>query len=131
MPGAEKWYNTGMAGLKQIMYGVTDFALMRAENAYFVDRTDLIRELEKTHYTVFLRPRRFGKSLLVSILQCYYDVDYAHRFDELFGGLKIAANPTDERVALDIHYILNWSPWMGLFIVYRMIAAVCLMMGSC
>lgn len=86
-----------MAGLKQIMYGVTDFARMRTENAYFVDRTDLIRELEKTSYTVFLRPRRFGKSLLVSILQCYYDVDYAHRFDELFGGLKIAANPTDER----------------------------------
>ena len=86
-----------MNGLKQIMYGVTDFALMRAENAYFVDRTDLIRELEKTRYTVFLRPRRFGKSLLVSILQCYYDVDYAHRFDELFGGLRIAANPTDER----------------------------------
>ena len=79
-----------MDGLKQIMYGVTDFARMRAENAYFVDRTDLIRELEKTSYTVFLRPRRFGKSLLVSILQCYYDVDYAHRFDELFGGLKIA-----------------------------------------
>ena len=79
------------------MYGVTDFALMRAGNAYFVDRTDLIRELEKTRYTVFLRPRRFGKSLLVSILQCYYDVDYAHRFDELFGGLRIAANPTAER----------------------------------
>ena len=86
-----------MNGLKQIMYGVTDFARMRTENAYFVDRTDLIRELEKTSYTVFLRPRRFGKSLLVSILQCYYDVDYAHRFDELFGGLKIAANPTAER----------------------------------
>ena len=57
-----------MNELKQIMYGVTDFARMRAENAYFVDRTDLIRELEKTSYTVFLRPRRFGKSLLVSIL---------------------------------------------------------------
>ena len=86
-----------MGGLKQIMYGVTDFALMRASNAYFVDRTDLIRELERTRYTVFLRPRRFGKSLLVSILQCYYDVDYADRFEELFGGLKVAANPTDER----------------------------------
>ena len=48
-----------MDDLKKIMYGVTDFARMRAENAYFVDRTDLIRELEKTSYTVFLRPRRF------------------------------------------------------------------------
>ena len=47
--------------MKQIMYGVTDFALMRRENGYFVDRTGLIRELEKTRYAMFLRPRRFGK----------------------------------------------------------------------
>ena len=65
-----------MEKLKQIMYGVTDFALMRAENGYFVDRTGLIRELEKTRYSMFLRPRRFGKSLLCSILQAYYDADY-------------------------------------------------------
>ena len=39
------WYNTDVNGLKQIMYGVADFALMRRENAYFVDRTALIREL--------------------------------------------------------------------------------------
>ena len=86
-----------MDSLKQIMYGVTDFALMRTENAYFVDRTGLIRELEKTRYAMFLRPRRFGKSLFCSILQCYYDVDYAARFDELFGGLDIGRNPTAER----------------------------------
>ena len=60
-----------MNDLKQIMYGVTDFALMRMENAYFVDRTGLIRELEKTRYVMFLRPRRFGKSLLCFILQAY------------------------------------------------------------
>ncbi|MCQ2395304.1 MAG: AAA family ATPase, partial [Kiritimatiellae bacterium] len=85
-----------MDNLKQIMYGVTDFARMRRENAYFVDRTGLIRELEKTSYVMFLRPRRFGKSLLCSILQAYYDVDYAARFDELFGGLDIGRNPTPE-----------------------------------
>ena len=85
-----------MAKLKQIMYGVTDFARMRKENAYFVDRTGLIRELEKTSYAMFLRPRRFGKSLFCSILQCYYDVDYAGRFDEFFGELDIGRNPTDE-----------------------------------
>ena len=87
----------GMEKMKQIMYGVTDFALMRAENAYFVDRTALIRELEKTRYAMFLRPRRFGKSLLCSILQCYYDRDYAGRFDEFFGGLDIGRRPTAER----------------------------------
>ena len=52
-----------METMKQIMYGVTDFARIRAENGYFVDRTALIRELEKTSYAMFLRPRRFGKSL--------------------------------------------------------------------
>ena len=77
----------GMEKMKQIMYGVTDFARIRAENGYFVDRTALIRELEKTSYAMFLRPRRFGKSLLCAILQCYYDIDYADRFDALFGGV--------------------------------------------
>ena len=86
-----------MEKMKQIMYGVTDFALMRAENAYFVDRTALIRELEKTRYAMFLRPRRFGKSLLCAILQAYYDVDYAGRFDEFFGGLDIGRDPTGEQ----------------------------------
>ena len=86
-----------METMKQIMYGVTDFALIRAENGYFVDRTALIRELEKTRYAMFLRPRRFGKSLLCSILQCYYDVDYAGRFEEFFGGLDIGREPTAER----------------------------------
>ena len=85
-----------MENLKQIMYGVTDFALMRTENAYFVDRTGLIRELEKTRYAMFLRPRRFGKSLWCSVLQCYYDVNYADRFDEFFGGLDIGRDPTPE-----------------------------------
>ena len=83
--------------MKQIMYGVTDFARIRAENGYFVDRTALIRELEKTSYAMFLRPRRFGKSLLCSILQCYYDIDYAGRFEEFFGGLDIGREPTAER----------------------------------
>ena len=89
-------YNTRMDNLKQIMYGVTDFARMRAENGYFVDRTGLIRELEKTSYAMFLRPRRFGKSLWCAILQAYYDVDYAARFEELFGGLDIGRDPTPE-----------------------------------
>ena len=86
-----------MATMTQIMYGVTDFARNRAENGYFVDRTALIRELEKTSYAMFLRPRRFGKSLLCSILQCYYDIDYAGRFEEFFGGLDIGREPTAER----------------------------------
>ena len=83
-----------MANAKPILYGVSDFVLMRTEGAYYIDRTAYIRELEKNRYVMFLRPRRFGKSLLVSMLQCYYDVHYAARFDELFAGLAIHDNPT-------------------------------------
>ena len=86
-----------MTNAKPILYGVSDFVLMRTEGAYYIDRTAYIRELEKTRYVMFLRPRRFGKSLLVSMLQCYYDVHYANRFDELFGGLAIHDNPTPEQ----------------------------------
>ena len=96
-----------MEKMKQIMYGVTDFARIRAENGYFVDRTALIRELERTSYALFLRPRRFGKSLLCSILQCYYDIDYKDRFEAFFGGLDIGRDPTDERgkyLVLDFNF---------------------------
>ena len=57
-----------MAKAKPILYGVSDFVLMRTKGAYYIDRTAYIRELEKTRYVMFLRPRRFGKSLLVSLL---------------------------------------------------------------
>ena len=86
-----------MEKAKPILYGVSDFVLMRTEGAYYIDRTAYIRELEKTRYVMFLRPRRFGKSLLVSMLQCYYDVHYADRFDELFSGLAIHDDPTPEQ----------------------------------
>ena len=82
---------------KPILYGVSDYALMRKENAWFVDRTAKIRDLEATRYVFFLRPRRFGKSLLLSILEAYYDVAYADRFEEFFSGTDIGANPTEER----------------------------------
>ena len=88
-----------MKPIKQVMYGVTDFVRMRNPDrpAYFVDHTDLIRVLEETtSYAMFLRPRRFGKSLLCAILQAYYDIDYADKFDEFFGELGIGKNPTEE-----------------------------------
>ncbi len=82
---------------RPILYGVADYAEIRKANAWFVDRTAKIRDLEATRYALFLRPRRFGKSLLTSILQAYYDVRYASRFDEFFSGTDIGANPTEER----------------------------------
>ena len=86
-----------MAEPRPILYGVSDYAEIRKANAWFVDRTAKIRDLEKVRYALFLRPRRFGKSLLCSIIRAYYDVQFAERFDEFFAGTDIGANPTDER----------------------------------
>ena len=86
-----------MEKTRPILYGVSDYAEMRRRNGWFIDRTAKIRDFEATHYAVFLRPRRFGKSLFTSILEAYYDVRYADRFDEFFAGTDIGANPTDER----------------------------------
>ncbi len=86
-----------MEKTRPILYGVADYAEIRRANAWFVDRTAKIRDLETTRYAVFLRPRRFGKSLLTAILEAYYDVRYSDRFDEFFAGTDIGAKPTDER----------------------------------
>ena len=86
-----------MEKIRPILYGVADYAQLRKKNAWFVDRTAKLRDLEDIAYAVFLRPRRFGKSLLTAILEAYYDVRYADRFDEFFAGTDIGADPTDER----------------------------------
>ncbi|HAS81574.1 MAG TPA: AAA family ATPase, partial [Verrucomicrobia bacterium] len=67
------------------------------DNFYFVDKTRFIRELEKYEIPVFLRPRRFGKSLWCSILECYYDINRKDRFEALFGHTDIGRNPTPAR----------------------------------
>ena len=86
-----------MEKTRPILYGVADYAQIRKKNAWFVDRTAKIRDLEETAYAVFLRPRRFGKSLLTTILEAYYDVACSERFDSLFSGTDIGERPTDER----------------------------------
>ena len=85
-----------MEKTRPILYGVADYAQIRRKNAWFLDRTAKIRDLEATSYATFLRPRRFGKSLLVTMLHAYYDVNFADRFEEFFGGTDIGANPTEE-----------------------------------
>lgn len=62
-----------------IPYAVADFIEMRERGFYYVDKTQYIAKLEDYKAPVFLRPRRFGKSLLVSTLACYYDRTKAHR----------------------------------------------------
>jgi Predicted AAA-ATPase/PD-(D/E)XK nuclease superfamily len=79
---------------KRILYGVANYEEIVAENGYFVDKTRYIPELEMIRNPVFLRPRRFGKSLWCRILECYYSIHQKDRFEELFGNTWIGNNPT-------------------------------------
>ena len=79
-----------------IPYAVANYAEIRDRGFYYVDKTEYIARLESYKAPVFLRPRRFGKSLLVSTLAHYYDRTLAHRFEELFGGTYIGSHPTPE-----------------------------------
>ncbi len=76
-------------------YGIANFRKIREGGYFYVDRTDRIALLEEAgSQLLFLRPRRFGKSLWLSTLENYYDLARADDFDRLFGGLKIGQNPT-------------------------------------
>ena len=85
-----------MANKRNIPYGVINWAEIVRE-CLFVDNTAYIRELEKCKTPVFLRPKRFGKSVVCSMLAHYYDIDLKDRFDELFGKTDIGRNPTPLR----------------------------------
>ncbi|WP_045221913.1 AAA family ATPase [Desulfonatronum thioautotrophicum] len=81
----------------QFPYGISNFQKIATSGSFYVDRTDRIPLLERGEYQLFIRPRRFGKSLLLSTLFSYYDLASAHLFDELFGRLAIGQNPTPLR----------------------------------
>ena len=96
---------------EQIPYGVKDFKRIRLEDFYYVDKTAFIRKLEdRANFLFFVRPRRFGKSLLCETLRCYYDVAEKGNFDRLFGGLDIGKDPTANAsryfvLSLDFSYV--------------------------
>ena len=79
-----------------IPYAIADFTEMRERGFYYVDKTNYIPSLENYKAPVFLRPRRFGKSLLISMLAAYYDRTLANRFEELFGDTWVGEHPTKE-----------------------------------
>ncbi len=84
--------------MKKIPYGISDFKLIKKENYYYVDKTQFIQKIEdSSRYLFFIRPRRFGKSLWLSLMENYYDISKKENFDELFKGTYIYDNPTDER----------------------------------
>jgi len=87
-------------------YGMADFKSIRTEGYFYCDRTDKIPLLEKSKSQLFIRPRRFGKSLVLSMLENYYDVAKTDEFDPLFGNLAIGKNPTKAR---NSYFILKWD----------------------
>ncbi len=80
----------------RIPYGQSDFEGIIVDKKFYQDRTHFISTLEdwNSPYPVFLRPRRFGKSLFVSMLHYYYGLEYKAKFQDLFGDLYIGKNPT-------------------------------------
>ena len=94
---------------KRIPYGMQNFESIILEDCYYVDKTRFIEEIENSNkYFFFIRPRRFGKSLTISMLENYYDISKKDKFEQLFGGLYIGKNPTPEHNSyLIVH--LNFS----------------------
>src|SRR5574344_803116 len=87
-----------MEQIKQIPYGVSDFRSVIEQNLYYVDKSMYIEELERQSRTlIFIRPRRFGKSLFINMMRLYYDKAAAGDFERLFGGLYIGQHPTPLR----------------------------------
>ena len=85
---------------------MADFKSIIMEGYYYCDRTGKIPLLETAKSQLFIRPRRFGKSLVLSMLENYYDVAKKEAFDTLFGHLAIGADPTKHRNA---YFILRWD----------------------
>ncbi|MEH2872846.1 AAA family ATPase [Segatella copri] len=82
---------------KRIPYGMQNFEDVIKEDCYYVDKTSFIEQIEESNmYFLFIRPRRFGKTLTLSMLENYYDINKKDKFDEIFGKLYIGQNPTPE-----------------------------------
>ena len=95
-----------MEEIKQVPYGVSDFVTVRERNLYYVDKTMYLSLLEQQPDNLFyIRPRRFGKSLFISMVRAYYDKAMADRFDSLFGGLWIHDHPTPLRGRYQMLYL--------------------------
>ena len=83
---------------KRIPYGMQNWEDVRLNNYYYVDKTRFIPEIEEANrFFFFIRPRRFGKSLLLNMLSTYYDLKKAGQFEKLFGDLWIWQHPTEDR----------------------------------
>mgnify|MGYP000794960816 FL=1 len=106
-------------GRKRLPYGMMNFADIRLDNYYYVDKTRFIPMIEEAdRFFFFIRPRRFGKSLTLNLLQHYYDVRTRDQFEALFGDLYIGQHPTPDRNSYLVLY-LNFSGITGELNNYR------------
>lgn len=95
-----------MIQAKRIPYGVSDFMDIIQRNQYYVDKTMYLPMLEdEADALFFIRPRRFGKSLFISMMQAYYDIGMRDRFQDLFGNLWIGSHPTEYQGQFQILYL--------------------------
>ena len=104
---------------KRIPYGMMNFVDVREDNCYFVDKTSFIPALEAANkFFFFIRPRRFGKSLTISMLHHYYDVLDKENFEKWYGDLYIGQHPTPERNSYLVLY-LNFAEVLSGIDDYR------------
>ena len=104
---------------KLLPYGMMNFEDIRLDNYYYVDKTAFIPLIEQSdRFFFFMRPRRFGKSLTLNMLQHYYDIAAKDKFDALFGDLYIGKYPTRDRNSYLVLY-LNFSGIVGELHNYR------------
>jgi hypothetical protein len=93
--------------MKKIPYGLSDFKRVLEEDYLYIDKTSFIHDIEdESDFLYFLRPRRFGKSLTISMLEAYYDVYYKERFENIFKNTYIYKNPTKRQSSF---YVLRFD----------------------
>jgi len=85
--------------MKKIPYGISNYKLLKENNYLYIDKTPFIEKLENLNerFVIFLRPRRFGKSLFLSTLQYYYDKNSINDFENIFSDTYIGQNPTAKK----------------------------------
>ena len=94
-----------MSDIRLLPYGISDFKQIQREGKFIIDKTMFISKMERTDNFIFLiRPRRFGKSVFLSMLRAYYDINECEKFQELFKGLWIADHPTPEQGQFQVMY---------------------------
>ncbi len=94
--------------MKKLPYGISDYESLVENNYYYVDKTIYIEKLENLaeRYIMFLRPRKFGKTLFTSTLENYYDILKEEKFEKLYGETYIGKNPTKLK---NSYYILKFN----------------------